>query len=219
MITLGVLISGGGTNLQAVLDAIAAGRLDARVAVVVSNVASAGGLSRAAAAGVETVVVDHRAFPSRAAFDAEVVEVLRARGVELVVLAGFMRIVTPTLLDAFPMRVVNVHPALLPAFPGTDGQGQALRYGVRIAGCTVHLVDAGTDTGPILAQAAVAVLPDDDEASLRARILVQEHALLPAVLQWFAEGRVQITPPATGEAGGRARVTVKGAVTALGLRG
>jgi phosphoribosylglycinamide formyltransferase-1 len=220
MITLGVLVSGGGTNLQAVLDAIAAGRLDARVAVVVSNVAAAGGLARAQAAGIETVVLDHRTFAGRAAFDAAVVDVLRARGVEVVVLAGFMRIVTPTLLDAFPMRVVNVHPALLPAFPGVDGQRQALRYGVRIAGCTVHLVDAGTDTGPILAQAAVPVLPGDDEAALRARILVQEHALLPMVLQWFAEGRVEVTPPARGEEGeaARARVVVRDAVTALGLR-
>ncbi len=206
MITLGVLVSGSGTNLQAVLDAIAGGKLDARVAVVVSNVASAGGLARARARGVEAVVVDHRGFADRAAFDAAVVEILRARGVELVVLAGFMRIVTTTLLDAFPMRVVNVHPALLPSFPGVDAQGQALRYGVRITGCTVHLVDAGTDTGPILAQTAVAVLPGDDEAALRARILIEEHALLPAVLQWFAEGRVDVTPPRA--AGERPRVTV-----------
>jgi phosphoribosylglycinamide formyltransferase-1 len=136
------------------------------------------------------------------------VKVLRQRGVEWVVLAGFMRIVTPVLLDAFPHRVVNVHPALLPAFPGVHAQRQALAYGVRIAGCTVHLVDAGTDTGPILAQAAVPVLDGDDEASLTARILAQEHVLLPRVLQWIAEGRLAVTAP-RGE-GTRARVAFAG---------
>jgi phosphoribosylglycinamide formyltransferase-1 len=211
-LTLGVLISGSGTNLQAIFDAIATKRLDADVAVVVSNVANAAGLDRAKKAGVPAVVVDHKAFDGRAAFDTELVRVLREHGVEWVVLAGFMRIVTPVLLDAFPGRVVNVHPALLPAFPGVHAQRQALAYGVRVTGCTVHLVDAGTDTGPILAQAAVPVLDGDDEARLTARILVQEHALLPRVLQWIADGRLHVAPvPAGAGAGqGRPRVTLHG---------
>ena len=183
VIVLGVLASGGGTNLQAIVDAIAAGSLDARVAVVVSNVPGAGALDRARAAGVEAVTVDHTAFRDRAAFDAAIVEVLRARGVEVVVLAGFMRLVTEVLLEAFPRRVVNVHPALLPAFPGLHAQAQALRYGVRVTGCTVHFVDGGTDTGPIIAQTAVPVLDGDDEGALTTRILAQEHELLPRVLQ------------------------------------
>jgi len=205
MMALGVLVSGTGSNLQAILDAVAEKRLDARVAVVVSNVAGAGGLERARAAGVEAVVVDHKAYADRRAFDAAVVEVLRARDVEVVVLAGFMRLVTDVLLGAFPMRVVNVHPSLLPAFPGVHSQQQAFDYGVRVAGCTVHLVDGGTDTGPILAQAAVPVEEDDDAESLRLRILGREHELLPRVLQWMAEGRVTVE----AIAGGRARVRVR----------
>jgi phosphoribosylglycinamide formyltransferase 1 len=206
VITLGVLVSGTGSNLQAILDAVAQKKLDARVAVVVSNVAGAGGLERAREAGVEAVVVDHKAYADRRAFDAAVVEVLRARGVEVVVLAGFMRLVTDVLLGAFPMRVVNVHPSLLPAFPGVHSQQQAFDYGVRVAGCTVHLVDGGTDTGPILAQASVSVEEDDDAESLRLRILAREHELLPRVLQWMAEGRVTVE----AVAGGRARVRVRG---------
>jgi phosphoribosylglycinamide formyltransferase 1 len=205
LITLGVLVSGTGSNLQAILDAVAEKRLDARVAVVVSNVPGAGGLARAEAAGVETVVVDHTKYADRRAFDAALVEVLRARGVEVVVLAGFMRLLTDVLLGAFPMRVVNVHPSLLPAFPGVHSQKQAFDYGVRVAGCTVHLVDGGTDTGPILAQAAVPVEEDDDAESLRLRILAREHELLPRVLQWMAEGRVSVE----AVAGGRARVRVR----------
>lgn len=192
-LVLGVLVSGSGTNLQAILDAIAAGTLAARVGVVVSNVAAAKALDRAKAAKVPAIVVDHKAFPSRDAFDAALVEVLEAHGVDYVVLAGFMRIVTPTLLGAFPNRVINVHPALLPAFPGVRAQRQAVEYGVAISGCTVHFVDAGTDTGPIIAQAPVIVRDDDDEASLSARILQKEHELLPKVLQWIAEGRVEVT--------------------------
>ena len=145
---LGVLVSGTGTNLQAILDAIAAGTLKAKVAVVVSNVATAKALDRAKAAKVPAIVVDHKAFADRESFDAAVVEVLRSHGVECVVLAGFMRLITSTLLDAFPNRIVNVHPALLPSFPGTHAQRQALQYGVGVSGCTVHFVDAGMDTGP-----------------------------------------------------------------------
>jgi phosphoribosylglycinamide formyltransferase-1 len=213
VITLGVLVSGSGTNLQAILDAVATGSLDARVAIVVSNVAGARAIDRARAAGVETAVVEHRAYAGRRQFDAAVVELLRARGVEVVVLAGFMRMLTDVLLEAFPMRVVNVHPALLPAFPGVHAQRQALQHGVRVAGCTVHFVDAGTDTGPIVAQAAVPVLPNDDEEKLRLRILAREHELLPRVLQWIAEGRVTIERSVEG----RPRVLVRGADTAFGV--
>jgi phosphoribosylglycinamide formyltransferase-1 len=204
VITLGVLVSGSGSNLQAILDAVAAKTLDARVAVVVSNVAGAGALERARKAGVEAVVIDHKAHADRRAFDAAVVEELRGRGVELVVLAGFMRIVTDVLLGAFPMRVVNVHPALLPAFPGVNAQKQALDYGVRTTGCTVHFVDAGTDTGPIIAQETVPVLDGDDEAALQGRILAREHELLPRVLQLVAEGRVSVE----ARPGGRPRVRI-----------
>jgi phosphoribosylglycinamide formyltransferase-1 len=207
-LTLGVLISGTGTNLQAILDGVREKRLDAKVGVVVSNVAGAKGLERARQAGIPTAVVDHKAYADRASFDAEIVRVLRAHGVDLVVLAGFMRLVTASFLDAFPMRVVNVHPALLPAFPGTHAQAQALAYGVKITGCTVHFVDSGTDTGPVIAQAAVHVFDDDDEEALRLRILKEEHRLLPQVLQWIAEGRVHVE----ARSGERPRVRVKTAV-------
>jgi phosphoribosylglycinamide formyltransferase 1 len=205
VITLGVLVSGSGTNLQAILDATLARKLDAHVAVVVTNKAGVGAIERAARSGVPRVILDHKAYAGREAFDAAVVEVLRAHGVEWVVLAGFMRIVTRILLDAYPMRVINVHPALLPSFPGVDAQRQALEYGVCVTGCTVHFVDAGTDTGPVIAQRAVPVLSGDDVDSLRARILIEEHALLPEVLRWIAEGRVRVVP---GVGGQRARVIV-----------
>jgi phosphoribosylglycinamide formyltransferase-1 len=206
---LGILVSGSGTNLQAVIDAVESGRLHAKIGVVVSNVATAKALDRARAASIPTVVVDHKAFPNREAFDAAVVEVLRSHGTKCVVLAGFMRLITRVLLDAFPHRVVNIHPALLPAFPGTHAQAQALAYGVRVTGCTVHLVDVGMDTGPILAQATVPVLDNDDEATLRERILVKEHELLPAVLQWIGDDRVEVVPPPAGSEGVRPRVRVR----------
>lgn len=215
VIAIGVLVSGRGSNLQSILDAAASGALDARVAVVISNVDKVAALDRARQAGVEALVLDHRLFGSRQAFDAAVVSAFRARGVDVVVLAGFMRLVTEVLLDAFPMRVVNVHPALLPAFPGVNGAKQALDYGVRAAGCTVHFVDRGTDSGPIIAQAAVPVLETDTESTLSERILAREHELLPRVLQWIAEGRVAVDPPAVP--GGRARVRVRGAQLLLGL--
>src|SRR5437867_3043610 len=166
MISIGVLLSGTGTNLQAILDAIGDGRVDAKVVVVISNVASAGGLKRAEHARVPTVIIDHREYVSRREFDAKVVEVLEGHGAEWVVLAGFMRVVTERLLDSFPMRIINIHPSLLPAFPGLNAQTQAFNYGVRFSGCTVHFVDGGTDTGPIVAQCAVPVLPDDNDDRL-----------------------------------------------------
>lgn len=187
---LGVLISGRGSNLQAILDAIAIGKLDARVRLVISNRPGVQGLARAEAAGVPTCVVNHKDYASRQAFDAAMVETLRHHGASWIVLAGFMRIVTAELLDAFPHRVINIHPSLLPAFPGVNAQAAALAYGVRIAGCTVHLVDAGTDTGPILAQAAVPVLEGDTEASLSERILHREHELLVHVLSAIAQDKL-----------------------------
>ncbi len=186
---LGVLISGRGSNLQAILDAVSSGELDARVRLVISNRPGVQGLARAEAAGVPTCVVNHKDFGSRQDFDAAMVDALRKHGVSWVVLAGFMRIVTPVLLDAFPHRVVNIHPSLLPSFPGVNAQAAALAHGARITGCTVHLVDAGTDTGPILAQAAVPVLPDDTESSLSERILVREHELLVHVLSAIARDK------------------------------
>jgi phosphoribosylglycinamide formyltransferase-1 len=192
-VRVGVLASGGGTNLQALIDAAAAGALGpGRLAVVGANVPGCGALERARRAGLPTFVVDHRDFAERTAFDRAVADALAARQVELVVMAGFMRLVTPVLLDAFPARVINIHPALLPAFPGVAGQRQALEHGVKVAGCTVHFVDAGKDSGPIIAQAAVPVLEDDDEERLHTRILAEEHHLLPAVVRAIAEGRVAI---------------------------
>ncbi|MBI3769484.1 MAG: phosphoribosylglycinamide formyltransferase [Deltaproteobacteria bacterium] len=191
-LSLGVLLSGSGTNLQALIDAVAARQLDAQIAVVVSNEATAYGLVRAREHGISTEIVAHGVFRSRAAFDARLVEVLRAHGVELVVLAGFMRLVTPVLLGAFPARVVNIHPALLPAFPGLHAERQALAHGARITGVTVHFVDEHADHGPIIVQVAVPILPDDDEARLHLRIQRQEHRAYARAIQLIAEGRVRI---------------------------
>ena len=200
----GVLASGSGTNLQALIDAWKAGSLaPAELVVVGANVAGCVALDRAQNAGIETFVLSHKAFAAREDFDRALAAELRGRGVELVVLAGFMRVLTGAFLDAFPLRVINIHPALLPAFPGIHAQKQAFDYGVKLAGCTVHFVDKGTDTGPIIAQAAVPVLPGDDEDSLGKRILGEEHRLLPAVVRAVAarqvrvEGRrVHVAPPA-----------------------
>ncbi len=203
---LGVLISGRGSNLGAILSAIDENRLNARVNVVISNRADALGLALAERAGVPTRVIAHGGYADRQAFDGALVEALRAANVEWVVLAGFMRIVTPVLLDAFPLRVLNVHPSLLPAFPGVDAQKQALDYGARVTGCTVHLVDAGTDTGPILAQTTEPIREGDTRDALAARLIVKEHALLVDVLGWLAAGRVKVVP----RAGQRPRVIIDG---------
>lgn len=189
---LGILISGRGSNLEAILTAIGNGLLDAKARLVLSNRPEAGGLEIAQRHGVPTVVVSHRVFPSREAFDASVVRHLREAGVDCVALAGFDRLVSHVLLNAFPGRVVNIHPALLPAFPGLHAQRQALEYGVRVTGATVHFVDEQLDHGPIIAQAAVPVYDDDDEATLSARILAEEHRLYPAALQKLAQGALRI---------------------------
>jgi phosphoribosylglycinamide formyltransferase-1 len=186
---VGVLVSGSGTNLQALLDAAARPGSVFSVVVVVSNVEGVRALDRARGAGVRAVVEPHKGL-DRAAHEERLHAQLVAAGVELVVLAGYMRVLTSTLLDRWHRRVVNVHPALLPAFPGMHGAKQALDHGCRVAGCTVHLVDAGVDTGPILAQAAVPVLDHDDEAALQARIQREEHRLLPAIVEAWARGLV-----------------------------
>ena len=190
---VGVLVSGSGTNLQAIIDSVAAGRLDCRIGMVVSNRAGVRALERATAAGVPTRVVDHRSFKQREEFDSALVDVLREAGVELVVLAGFDRLVTRVLLGAFPDRVINIHPALLPAFKGLHAQRDALAYGVKLAGATVHLVDEQTDHGPIIVQGAVGVRPDDTEETLRERILGVEHEIYPVAIQLFAEGRIEVS--------------------------
>lgn len=191
-LALGVLVSGSGTNLQAILDASQAGALDVDVRVVISNRPDAKALERAARAGVQTAVVPHGAFETREAFDDELIATLRRHDCEWIVLAGFMRVLTPRFLRAFAERIVNIHPALLPAFPGTRAQQQALDYGVKITGCTVHFVDEGVDTGPVIAQRALTIQDTDDLDSLTRRLLELEHALLVEVLGWLAAGRVHV---------------------------
>jgi phosphoribosylglycinamide formyltransferase-1 len=192
---IGVLISGRGSNLQALIDAVAGGSLRARIAIVISNNEGAPGLERARDGGIETLVVSHRAFDDRDAFDAVLVEQLRSRGVRLVCLAGFMRLIGPRLLQAFPDAILNIHPSLLPAFPGVNAPAQAIAHGVKISGATVHLVTGELDGGPIILQASVPVLSHDTADSLSARILVQEHRLYPEAVRillgttWRLDGR------------------------------
>ncbi|MCP3060816.1 phosphoribosylglycinamide formyltransferase [Myxococcus sp. K38C18041901] len=210
-VRLGVLVSGGGSNLQALLDACAREDFPAEVACVVSNVPTAYALERARAAGVPAVVVDHKAHASKAAFEAAILEALGTAGVQWVCLAGFMRLLSADFLGRFAGKVLNVHPSLLPSFPGLHAQRQALERGVKVAGCTVHFVDAGTDTGPIIGQAAVPVLSDDDEKSLSARILVEEHRLYPLAVRLAVTGQVTLD-------GVRTRVTAAPSTGELALR-
>jgi phosphoribosylglycinamide formyltransferase 1 len=186
---LGVLISGRGSNLQAILAAIDRGELDAEVGIVVSNQADAPGLSYARAAGTAAEVLDHRQFRTRDDYDAAMIERLRAHDVGLVCLAGFMRLLGPAFVRAFPDAIINVHPSLLPAFPGLDAQRQAFEHGVKVTGCTVHFVNEELDAGPIVLQTAVAVLPEDTAESLAARILVEEHRLYPRAIALLLSGR------------------------------
>jgi len=192
LLNIGVLVSGSGTNLQSILDACVRGALPARVACVISNKADAYALERARSAGIPALHLDHRAHAGREAYDAALVATLREFEVELVAMAGFMRIITPVLLEAFPLAVMNIHPALLPAFPGLHAQRQALDYGAKVAGCTVHFVDAGTDTGPIIMQAPVALLEGDTEQTLSARIQKEEHLVYPEAIRLFAQGRLKV---------------------------
>jgi phosphoribosylglycinamide formyltransferase-1 len=191
-VSIAVLVSGGGTNLQAIIDAIEAKKLDAKIEVVLSNRADAYGLARARNHGLSTEILDHKNYPSREAYDQAVVDLLRGRGVELVVLAGFMRLLSPVFVKAYSNRIMNIHPALLPSFPGLHVQKKAVDHGVRFAGCTVHFVNEECDEGPIIIQAAVPVLPDDSEETLSARILTQEHRIYPRAIQLYAEGRLHV---------------------------
>ena len=193
IVPLGVLVSGRGSNLQAILDAIAAGRCPARVAVVASDRKDCAALDRARRAGVPAVHLDPAAWPDRAAFDRALARALDEHGVELVCLAGYMRVLSPEFVRRYPGRILNVHPALLPAFPGLHAVRQALEHGVKVAGATIHLVDEGVDTGPIVLQAAVPVREDDTEADLTARIQAEEHRLYPEAIRLLAEGRLVIT--------------------------
>lgn len=189
---LGVLASGRGSNLQAIIDASEAGQIDAHVIVVVSDVADAYALERARTHGIDTVYLDPLAYGTPESFDATVIDLLRKHEVELVCLAGFMRLLSPHFIREYRNRIMNIHPALLPAFPGLHAQRQALRYGAKVSGCTVHFVDEGVDTGPIIIQAVVPVLDSDTEESLSTRILQYEHQIYPQAIQLFAEGRLEL---------------------------
>jgi phosphoribosylglycinamide formyltransferase 1 len=190
---LGILVSGSGTNLQSILDLIAARRMPARVAVVISNREDAYALERARQAEAHDAFIDPKTFPDAAAFNAAIADELRRHRVELVVMAGYMKLLGVEVLEAFPSRVINLHPALLPSFPGAHGMADALDYGVRVTGVTVHFADASFDTGPIILQEALDVLPGDDEDSLAERVHPIEHRLLPRAIELFALGRLTIT--------------------------
>ena len=191
-VPLGILISGNGSNFQAIIDAIEKKRLDAEVRVVVSNREDAYGLVRAQKHGVPTEIVDHGKSPSREAFDQHLIERFQVQQVELVVLAGFMRLLSADFVHAFSNRIMNIHPALLPAFPGLHVQRKAVEAGVRFSGCTVHFVNEECDQGPIIIQAVVPVFPDDSEESLSARILKEEHRIYPKAIQLYSEGRLHV---------------------------
>jgi len=192
MLTIGVLISGRGSNLQAIIDAAVRGEITGRIAVVVSNKPDALGLERARKAGIEVLVIPSKG-KERSDFERELAEALESRCVELVCLAGFMRVLSPYFVRRFKHRIMNIHPAILPSFPGEDAQGQAFAYGVKVTGCTVHFVDEGVDTGQVIVQLPVEVREDDTANTLSARILEQEHKAYPRAIQLYAEGRLQIS--------------------------
>lgn len=192
-VVIAVLVSGNGSNFQAIVDALEAGRItNASIACLISNKADAYALERAKKHAIPAIVLDHKLFPDRRAYDTALVELLRQHGVQLVVLAGFMRLLSPVMIEAFPNAIMNIHPALLPSFPGVDAQKQAFDYGVRYTGCTVHFVDQGTDTGPIILQAVVPVLQDDTLESLTQRIHGEEHCTYVEAVRLFCEGRLLV---------------------------
>ena len=189
---VGVLVSGRGSNLQAIIDAIERGEVPSEITVVVSNVPGALALDRAAKHNIKSVVVDSKAFENKDEYEAQIIKAMEDAGVDLVCLAGYMRILSPEFIERFKGRIMNIHPALLPAFPGLHVQKKALEYGVKYSGATVHFVDEGTDTGPVILQAVVPVLDDDTEESLSARILEQEHKIYPQAIKLFAEGKLKL---------------------------
>lgn len=191
-VSIGVLVSGSGSNLQSIIDYIEAGTLDAEIKIVISNNPDAFALERCRKHRICSVVVDHRQFDSRESYDRQTIEILESSGVELVVMAGFMRILSPEFFRAFPRRIMNIHPALLPAFPGIHVQKKAVEYGVKFAGCTVHFADGGVDTGPIIIQSVVPVYDNDTTDTLAERILKEEHRIYPQAIQYYAEGRIEI---------------------------
>lgn len=189
---IGVLVSGSGSNLQAIIDHVENGTLDAEIRIVISNISDAFALERCREHGIPTAVAEHHKFGSREEFDRRIIAILKASGVELVVMAGFMRILSGEFFRAFPLRIMNIHPALLPSFPGTHVQQKAIEYGVKFSGCTVHFADAGVDSGPIIIQSVVPVYDDDDTDTLSARILEEEHRIYPQAIQYYAEGKIEI---------------------------
>ncbi len=191
-LAIAVLISGSGSNLQSLIEKTEDEILDVDIKMVLSNKADAYGLKRAQAYGIPTATLSHKDFDSREEFDTEMVRILKDAGAEAVIMAGFMRIITPVFLNAFPGKIINIHPAILPSFPGVDGQGDASKYGVQLAGCTVHFVDEKMDHGAVIIQAAVPAYPGEDEDDLRKRILKQEHRILPQAVQWLAKDRLSV---------------------------
>lgn len=189
---IGVVVSGRGSNLQSIIDHIAEGKLNVEIAVVVSDHKEAFALERAAKAGIPTAVVERKGCKDKEEFEDKIDAALREAGAEVVILAGFMRILTGHFISRWEHKIINIHPALLPSFKGLDAQGQAVDYGVKVAGCTVHFVDEGTDTGPIILQKVVPVLDDDTEETLAARILKEEHKALPEAIQLWADGKLTI---------------------------
>ena len=189
---IAVLVSGGGTNLQAIIDSIEAGKLHAKIKVVISNIKDAYALKRCEKHGIFSVVHDHKAYPSKEAFETAIAQTIIESGAKLICLAGFMRILSPQFIKKFNGQILNIHPALLPSFPGLHVQKQAIDYGVRISGCTVHFVNEETDAGPIILQASVPVMADDTEDTLAARILKEEHKIYSKAIQLFIEGRLKI---------------------------
>ena len=192
LLKLGVLISGNGSNLQSIIDHIENGSLKAVIKIVVSNNPDAYGLTRAKKHSIPFAVLKNSDYQSKEEFDAALIKILQENGIDLVILAGFMRIMTPAFLKAFPGRIMNIHPALLPSFPGLHGQKQAVDYGVKFSGCTVHFVDEGVDTGPIIIQSVVQVFDDDTEETLAERILKEEHKIYPQAIQLFADGKIEV---------------------------
>jgi len=192
IVKLGVLVSGSGSNLQSIIDHIERGLLDAEIRMIISNNPEAYALVRARKHGIPYTVLEHRDFTAREDFDRKMIEVFNLSGVELVIMAGFMRILSPLFLSAFPMKIMNIHPAILPSFPGMHAQKRAFDYGVKFSGCTVHFADEGIDTGPIIIQAIVPVFDQDTDETLAQRILKEEHRIFPKAIQLYAEGKLDV---------------------------